>query len=134
VWRKTGAALYAKWADSGGVTDMGFTYAGTTGEGLAVWCKSLTYTTTTTAIVFGSLNTWSNATQTGYSELVAYIALDTGTMSSNYTVASQSGGGFNVSTAIIDTVPAGTHWIWLCTEERGTTGFYGANYSASVLQ
>lgn len=134
VWRKVGAALNAKWANSGGVTDTGFSYAGTTAEGLAVWCKSFTYTATATAIVFGSLNTWSNATQTGYSELVAYIALDTGTVSSNYTVAAQSGGGFNVSTALIDTVSAGTHAIYLCTEERGTTGFYGVSYSASVLQ
>lgn len=101
---------------------------------LDVYCKWFNYTTTVTGIVFGTLSTASFATAANYSQLVVYVGLDTGTNSGNYVVSTQSGGGFNVSTSIIDTVSAGAHWVQACVEGRGLTGAWTANYSVSVLQ
>ena len=109
------------------------TYIGTDADGVRNFCRFYSVEFEGDGLVIANLQVFGGATQSNYSELVATVIVNEKTVSQNYSIASQSGGGFYTSTSSAETVKKGTNTMRLCGGERATTN-PGATFSISLIQ
>ncbi|HHN3578754.1 TPA: hypothetical protein ACRN1P_006913, partial [Pseudomonas aeruginosa] len=128
LWVKLSLSVTGKESIAGPITSY-MKYVGTDSYGVDTYCRDYDVDFSSDGLIITNLRVSAYSTQTNWSEVISTIIINNKNVAQNYSVATQSAGGFFTSTSSTESVRSGVNTIRLC---GGTLAVTGAAVSLSV--
>ncbi|WP_220276739.1 hypothetical protein, partial [Pseudomonas aeruginosa] len=132
LWVKLSLSVTGKESIEGEITSY-MSYVGTDSYGVDTYCRRYNVEFSSDGLIISNLRVSAYSTQINRSEVISTIIVNNKTVAQNYSVSTQSAGGFFTSTSSTESVRSGTNTIRLCGGVFAVTGA-AVSLSVSLIQ